>query len=866
MRLFFVVGGMALAIFSSQRALATSDLSLRGEYRAVRTDETPRIDGELSERIWETAPAITDFVQQEPETGNAPTERTVVRFIYDDSALYVGASLRDSHPVTSKLARRDSYLASDWLAVYLDTHYDRRTARMFRVNPLGVQRDSLVVEEDEEDRSWDAVWTAATRVVDGGWTVEMRIPFAQLRFPERESHVWGFNVEREISRNNEVIRLVHVPRNETGFVKRFARLVGIESVNPPRRLEVLPYVVGRVGLRSADDPSNPFDGGTEEMELGLDLEYGLSSNLTLTAALNPDFGQVEVDPAEVNLTAFELFYPERRPFFLEGADLLSFGGPSLFYSRRIGRSPQGRPAAFDFAELPGQTTILGAAKITGRTESGWSIAALDAITEEEEAPFLLEGERDSAVVEPLTNYFVTRVSKDLSGAGQVSAMLTSVHRSGTTIQPELHDEAYSAGADGYQYFGEREYLLDWSAYGSYVAGSAESILRTQRSSARYFQRPDATHLEIDPGRTSLTGWGGSMRFRKVSGNLRYTLTGLAASPELEINDAGFLGRVDEWASLNSIAWVDPVPRGRLRSRSYILWKIDRFNFGGDHLLDRSMGIVRFTYSNYWQTSWRVIHDAKAFDDRSTRGGPLIRTPSNTFYQASVSTDFRKRWYGTLRGNIEHGGMDLEARRLNVEVSYRPSPAMTMSVGPSWSQVRFPYQHVRTVADSTAGHTFGSRYVFAPIERKTLELATRFDWAISRTLTLELFLQPFVSSGDYLEFRELERPSSRDYDSYSEIGDVSFDEEANRYTIDPDGSGPAQPFSFQNPDFNVRSLRGNVVVRWEFRPGSAAYLVWTQNRAERALVGDFDAGRDFDALLGLDADDVILVKVSYWLGL
>ncbi len=840
------------------------------EYRAVRTPAPPHLDGKLDDEVWQLAAPISDFTQQEPDTGAPPTERTTVRVLFDDHALYIGAQLDDSQPVTRKLARRDSFLAADWFAVYLDTHHDHRVVRMFRVGAGGVIRDSIVESDDfqGEDRSWDPVWDGVAASTPTGWSVEMRIPYAQLRFPDLPTQVWGINFHREITRNNEYDRLVHVPRNESGFIARFAHLVGIEGIAPPRRLEILPYVITRSRNDGSADPGNPFAAdGDVELDGGIDLEYGLASNLTLSATLNPDFGQVEADPAQLNLSEFELYYDERRPFFLEGAELFSFRAADLFYSRRLGRSPQGRvPPGAMFQDAPQETTIAGAVKLSGKTAGGWSVGVLDAWTQEERAHYELDGTRASAVVEPATNYFVGRLARDIGSSGAIGGMVTATQRSdGAGLL--LHDEAYTAGIDGYHYFGDRDYIVDWGVFGSQVSGAAAAIELTQRSPGHYFQRPDADYLDLDPSRTSLSGWGANAYFEKQTGKWRYAAGGNAGSPELEINDIGFRTRIDVISSTFAAGWVDPEPRGKIRSREVELHKEDSWNFGSDRRLDRWTASGDLEFSNYWRTGFRVRRHNRAIDDRATRGGPLAGMPALTLYELEVSTDHRKAVNAQLEltyDSDELGGSD---RDVELRIQWQPSERASLEFSPRWSDARVARQFVRRVADPAAGATYGARYVFAPVDTNELDLTTRFDLAVTRNLTVQLYVQPFVARGDYEGFRELAQPASLDYFEYGiDGGTVAFDPATNLYTIDPDAAGAAAPFWFRNPDFKDRSLRGNAVVRWEFRPGSAAYFVWSQNRAARIIDGDLDFGRDLDALAGLPSDDVFMVKVSYWLGL
>ena len=401
------------------------------KFRAVRTATAPAIDGDLSDAAWQNAPEITGFTQHNPDDGKPETQKTVVRVVYDDRAIYFGAMMYDKEPVTTLLARRDTVLnTSDWFVVNIDSQHDRLNGAAFWVNPSNVQYDSNLYNDIYDDSSWDAVWASAAKVVPGGWTVEMRIPYSQLRFPEKSEQVWGINFARRRAKNKEVDRLVNVPKTETGFVSRFADLEGINGIHRERALELVPYGVTRSDLTSRVDSGDPFTRRQQaKVDGGVDLKYGISSNLTLTGTINPDFGQVEVDPAVVNHGQFETFFPEKRPFFTEGAQIFKFGQgpansrfnfnlypPQFFYSRRIGRAPQGSASA-DFADQPRQTTILGAAKLTGKIGNGWSVGVLDALTDKETGRFESIAERSdgsivrdrwSQTVEPMTNYFVGR--------------------------------------------------------------------------------------------------------------------------------------------------------------------------------------------------------------------------------------------------------------------------------------------------------------------------------------------------------------------------------------------------------------------------------------------------------------------------
>lgn len=856
----FFAGALLVPLLHAGEAGATR------EYLAVRTARPPNIDGTPLEPEWMAAPEISDFTQQEPDTGLTPTEKTVVRVLYDDDAIYFAAWLSDSKPVTSRLARRDSYLAADWFAVYIDADHDHRNALMFRVNPAGVVRDAFVEEEDE-DRDWNAVWDAAAAVTPEGWTAEIRIPLSQLRFPRQQTHVWGINFQREIARNNEYTRLVHVPRDESGFVSRFAHLIGIEGVSPKRSLEILPYGLLRSSLRGNVRPGDPFNEESSfDADAGVDLKYRLASNLTLTASLNPDFGQVELDPAQINLTEFELFFPERRPFFLEGADLFAFSGPggNVFYSRRIGRRPQLLPdVPYDFIDVAPETNIAAALKLTGKTGNGWKIAALDAVTREQRAFFSSGGVQDSAVVEPLTNYFVGRVGKEIGSDSGVGMMFTSVHRDNTEESKTLRDQAYTLGIDGYRFWGKRDYALEWAIVGSHIEGSPEAIVLAQRSPVRYYQRTDATHLEVDPSRTSLTGWSGRGTFYKRTGKWRYRFNTAALSPGLEMNDIGFHSRADQWTTSASLVRVDSTPGTRVRFSQLAAAKVYVGNLDNDLLVDRYFITTNITLMNYMQISSALKLEERALDDRATRGGPVAGAPRRWHVNGGFNSDYRKKVVVSAGGQIQRDEIGSWVRWFDGSVEWKPSTNAEVSFAFSHDERFDRRQYVRTVTDAVAP----PRYVFGDIKRTTLALATRLDWAFTSKLSFQLYIEPFVASGDYTRFKELDRPRSFDFRVYGDdIGTVEHDVAGKGYLIDPDGAGPAAAFTLRDPDFNFRSLRGNAVLRWEFRPGSTLYFAWNENRDSIERIGDFDASRDFSALTEIPSDDVFLIKVSYWIGM
>ena len=821
--------------------------------RAVRVGAGPVIDGDLSDAAWQNAPEFTDFTQHDPDDGAPPTMRTGIRIVYDDDAIYFGAKVDDPHPPTSLLVRRDSFVPSDFLSFNIDPQLDRLSGAAFTITPANVQIDSILYNDIGEDGSWDGVWDSATQVVPGGWVAELRIPFSQLRFPDKPVHVWGLNITRRTVRNNEWVRVVNTRKGETGFVSHFADIVGLEGIHRGRPLELVPYVVARSDVRTRRNPNNPLAEDLDHRaDGGLDLKYALTSSLTLTGTINPDFGQVEVDPAVVNLSDFETFYPEKRPFFTEGTNIFRFGdtpapthfnffsAPNLFYTRRIGRAPQGSPDAA-FAAVPADTTILGAAKVTGKLPGGWSIGVLDALTDIERARFFggpphrPEGREH---VEPLTNYFVSRITKEIGSGSRLGMLFTSVNRSLADELSALRESAVTGGIDGYTSFRDKSWILEGSLVGSNVSGSAQAIDATQRSSSRYYQRPDAGHIDYDPARESLHGWGGRAMISKATGIWRPNVSIQAFSPGFETNDTGFMQRTDIISGHALMEYRNQNPTKRFRERTVYFGVWQNQNFDGDTLERGVFGDASGVLQNYWEYRAALFLAGEAFSDRLTRGGPLARVPASWSSDLSLGSDSRKNFSFSIDSHLEGSDDSTYARTVGVSLNARPAPNVQLSVTPSYTRSHDETQYVDDFDDPAATGTYGRRYVFANLEQRSFELATRADWTLSPRLSFQLYLQPFIASGDFHDYRSLAAARTRDYVPFAGI--------------------------ISDPDFNFRSVRGSAVVRWEFRPGSALYVVWNENRAKTEPTGEFSVSRDLRAIPNLPSHDVFLVKLSYWL--
>jgi hypothetical protein len=844
--------------------------------RAVRTSQPIVVDGRLTEEAWAQATAATEFRQRDPQEGAAASERTEVRIFYDAEAVYIGLRMFDKEPakITRRLSRRDESADADRVIVYLDPRHDHLTGASFELTAAGVQSDAYLYDDTRDDDAWDAVWAGKVSVDGQGWSAEMRIPYSQLRFPSVEHHTWGVNVQRVIRRKNENVWLVLTPKKERGVVSRMAHLADLEGIAPKAHLELLPYAVSRAEFikpASADDPFN--DGSRGFATTGLDVKWGITSNVTVDATINPDFGQVELDPAVINLTAFETFFDEKRPFFIEGAQIfknfgqLGGGGgdtPDLFYSRRIGRAPQGS-ASGDYVDRPNATTILGAAKLTGKTSRGWSFGLLEAVTGRERARIWNEEEKSRTEVEPPTNYFVGRLLRE-SVRGGVGVLGTGVVRDlqDAPLAARLSRQALVLGGDAYYFFdSEREWLFSGQASASWVQGSSAAIERLQRSSSRYFQRPDAPRL--DPTRTSLTGWSGNAIFGRQNGAVRFESSLYAVSPGFEVNDLGYQTRADRIGTQVSAVWEQFEPDRVTRSRELAVrrewtWNLDRQSQGGEWEVEADV-----TFLNYWDSDLGVRREVRAFDDRLTRGGPAGVRPAGWDVSFGGGSDSRKPVsldFDASHAWNEAGGWETT---FELSLSFKASQRLTVSIGPEITRSRDVAQYVTARTDSLGAATFGRRYIFGELDQTEVAMQARANLLLTPTVSLQVYAQPLLGVGRYGALKEFARPGTYEFLVYGrDAGTISFDPESGKYLIDPDAAGPASRFAIENPDFNEKSLRLQTVFRWEWRPGSTLYLVWTQARGDESP-GRFDFWRDARRLFGAEADDVFAVKVSYWLG-
>jgi hypothetical protein len=842
-----IIGELALALVLQGTAATHKPPEPAGSRAlASRAMRPPVIDGHASDPIWRSARAITDFREFDPVEGKAPRFATEARIAYDDRNLYVFVRAYDSEPQLIKrlLARRDVSTATDDIWILVDSYHDRRSGYEFGVNPAGVKRDNSISNDGNEDEAWDGVWDVATTVDSLGWTAEFRIPLSQLRYASAPVHTFGFMIIRDINRYQERLSWPLLHRNQNGLVSQFGELTGITGISSPRRLEATPYVV----TKNVSVPTASGYARDQRLTGGADFKYGVSSNLTLDATVNPDFGQVEADPAVLNLSAFETFFQEKRPFFIEGNALMSFpvncnvvrdcGRENLFYSRRIGRAPQLSDAYGD-ASSPTASTILGAAKLTGRLRSGLSLAMLDAVTARE------LGTADRTI-EPATNYTVVRATQDLrNGETGIGVIGTAVSRSlDRWSRDSLRSSAVVGGVDLRHRFLQSRYELNASITASRVTGSPAAIAATQRNATHYYQRPESPE-RFDSTRTTLTGHTEQIRFGKFGGGILHFETSLQrVSAGYEVNDLGFLRRAD-WQEQATWAQIRLQKPAAFYQR--LFWNFNEWNdwtttgLPLEHAVNTN---VHTELKNHWwlHAGGTVGQLGTAYCDACARGGPAVRVSPYIAPWAGIEGDGRGVVVPYLWANYWRGdGGRSWSLNLNPSMDFRVASRLTASLGVNLTRNLDNTQWYGNFTDS-AGAT---HYTFAHLDQRTVGLQWRLNFTATPNLTLQIYAEPFVSKGRYAAVRELADPRAAGYDArYRGYGDTAV-------TNAPGG-------------FNFKQFRSNTVLRWEYHPGSTLFLVWTQGRQDsESAYGTQSFRGDFRRLFDTHPDNTFLIKVSHW---
>jgi hypothetical protein len=864
------LAGVFVFLLIASPLVAQSQSSERKQATATRVPNgSIRLDGRLDDEVWQKATPITDFIQKEPDEGASPTDPMEVRLAFDDEAFYIGARMhsRDGR-IQAPLGRRDSTDQVEHILVAFDTFLDRRTAVVFGVTAAGVRIDRYHSSDNEDsfDSGFDPVWRAQTSVSADQWTAELWIPFSQLRFNPRTDLTWGLNLYRFRPTLNEADYWILIPRTVRAWSSRFGDVSGISGVVPPRRVEALPYIAGGSTVDGNRDLSNPFDNGTNlDGRVGADVKMGLGPNLTLETAINPDFGQVEADPAEVNLTAFETRFPEKRPFFLEGAQLFNIGHPNFYYSRRIGQRPIGL-ANGDYVDYTDANSIVAAAKLTGRLQSKTSIGLIAAVTDDEDARVADLGspERRTVAVAPHAYHFVGRMLQEFGPDASTAGFIVNyMHRNldeGSPLADVYSRNALAAGGNTTLRFKGGMYELRASGGGSFLSGSEKAVERWQRSSSHYAQRPDRDYSRLDPTLTSLAGWTLQANFDKVSG--RHWLWGASTkidSENFEVNDIAQLNGADGIMTSANLRWRETQPGQVFRSYYLQLDGQTDTTLRGVRQSGRVRGVFNVTWLNFWTSSINVQRDLATTSVSLTRGGPLMgRGPGWTanvnFGNRATS---RTRLTGALQSRTNDDGLSMKAA--SVTLSMRPGPRWSFSVSPAYDRTTEPQQYVTTLSGGRAA-TYDSRYVFAFIDRSTMSMEYRLGLTLKPDVNLDVYAEPFAASGHFYDYGELLTPGSRERLRYGTDGTV--------LTVNPDGSQVVNTggssFTLRNRDFNTLSFRSNVVLRWEWRTGSTVYVVWQQDRAGTETVGSRVGVGDAFRSLTAPGANIFLVKTSFWI--
>ena len=840
-------------------------------YSATRLEgKPPSIDGRLDDEAWTRGEWAGDFRQYMPTEGAAPSQPTEVKILYDEGHLYAAIRAYDDPARVHRYpGRRDDMndFAVDIVGLCLDSYNSKRNGFEFDLTAGGGKIDLILGNgEHEWDTTWDAVWDGKVAHDDKGWTAEFRIPLSQLRYAPQDQQVWGLHVWRWIARNQEEVQWQLIPRQNTGRMFQLGELRGISGLRRSRHIEMLPHVLAK----ASTGPSVPGGGTDGTGGAGLDAKFGLTSNFTVDATVNPDFGQVEADPSVINLTAYETFYEEKRPFFLEGRRILEFQfeqEDQLFHSRRVGGAPSASPelGPDEEASVPESTTILGAAKLTGRTDSGLSVAMLQAFTQKESVTVTSPAADRTAVVEPFGSYTVARVHKDWDkGNTSLGGMATSTHR--WISDPSLAflpTQAGTAGVDFTRYFANRAWVLESNAGVSRVTGDREAIEALQTNPVHYYQRPGATHLGVDPDRTSLSGYGGMARFgRSETSRLQLTDHFHAYSPGFDLNDLGYLRQADVIANQVFGGWSEPTPRGVFREYSLQVAREDQWDFGGLHTLAGTSAEASAQFRNQWRVQ-AALAFREPVDTRALRGGPALRL--SDFYEvgAEVSTDSSRRVVVSFEGQRKwaaEGGTG--EWRAESSLGLRPSNRLLLSARLDYTRGTDNLQY-----SATAEAADGPRWVMGRIDQEVWGLTLRANLTVTPELTIQYYGSPFIATGRYAQFKKATQTLATAYeDRFHRYADseIALDPVENAYRV-TEASGGAT-YQFANPDFDFQEFRSNLVARWEYKPGSSLFAVWSQGRSGYGTGSARTFAGNWDELWRARPDNVFLVKATYWFAL
>jgi hypothetical protein len=818
----------------------------------------PRIDGELNDEIWSLGEWQGDFTQQQPAGGEKGTENTYVKVLYDFSNLYVAIISHDSEPekIREIFDRRDK-LQGEMAGIAIDSYFDKRTAFEFNLSAAGQKMDVKHLGDYQFDYNWDAVWDGATSRNDTGWVAEMKVPFSQMRYTLQDKHVWGMHVWRWISRRHEEDQWQWIPREAPAMVYLFGELDGVENIRSSRQVEILPYILSSVEKYAENEGFDPIG-----LNAGIDAKVGISSDYTLDLSINPDFGQVEADPSVLNLTSFETFYDEKRPFFLEGNEIFDFtlDNDLLYYSRRIGSAPQtqGLSGIYNDLEVSDRTTILGAAKFTGKNSNGLSVGLVNGLTAEEFGGYIDNaGEEKEIQVAPLSNYLSSRMKREFNeGNTIVGGIFNMVNRISpdSAVQKLIPASAVSGGIDLLHYWDNKNYYFQAKSIASQLLGSSEAILRQQLSNTHRFQRPDAEYLEVDSLKEKLSGHGGLVQFGKNGGNINFNLLGQYRSPGLNLNDIGYIRQADYAGEKVDFTYQMNDPKNWVRNYSIGFSQEARWNLGGDNIMNKIGGKFSMMNNKLWRYYLNYSGNFTHLDTRELRGGPAIRIDGEHMVGATISSNSARDFSGRLSEHYMYLGASGSYRNMiQAQLTWLPIRKLKLSAITTIDRRQYHQQYVRTLQGANE-----SLYVVGAIDQNSASFTFRGELFLTPELSLQYYGSPYYSVGKYDDFKRVNNPRDKNISSRLEILDVTHNQPDNTYSFNHN----LESWSFMNPDFSFMQFRSNLVFRWEYNLGSTIYLVWAHDRSgwEEVYNPVSDIAGD---LFGVKGNHVLMFKLNFW---
>jgi hypothetical protein len=841
-------------------------------YTTKRLIKAPIIDGAIQDDAWNVVEWSSDFTEKDPDEGTPPAYQTKFKVMYDSKYLYIAIRAFDDEPalIQKRLSRRDGF-QGDRVNVIIDSYHDKRTAFVFTTTAAGVKGEEIASQNGNNfDDSWNPIWYTNAKVDDKGWTAEMKIPFSQLRFGKAKEQIWGFNINRTIFRLQERSLWQRIPNEQAGFISESGELHGLKDLVSQKQLEIQPFTVLQQDLYPKEI-GNPYKTGKDfSVNAGLDAKIGITNDLTLDLTINPDFGQVEADPGAIALDGFQVFFREQRPFFVENFNIFDFefanGSDNLFYSRRIGRNPH-RDATLnvdEFADVPQNSTILGAAKFSGKTRDGWSIGVLESVTANEFATIKqTDGSEREEIVDPLTNYFIARAQKDFNERNSfIGGIFTATNRNLNGNFNELHNAAYTAGLDFQHNWKNRAYYLEGNAIFSRVLGSEEAIAATQRTLRHNFQRVDAKHVSVDENKTSLTGTGGRLELGKNGGgNWRYNGGVIWRSPELELNDVGFLRRTDQIIQFGNLRYLWQVPTDVYRNIDLSLEQNSDYDFGGNLNGIQFELQARVSFINNWSTNTGYSLSTHNSDNFFLRGGPRWSMPNASFLYFFLNSDSSKLFSFTLGYTNRRTAENVTSRdRFVIRTNYQPTDAFSMSFDIEYVNLFDSTQYITETALMSANNDM--RYILGRIQNKTLTTTLRLNYSFTPDISLQFYGQPFISKGRYTDLNYVLNPVGRSInDRISIYNQQQINFKNDLYVIDENTDGVTD-YSFSNPDFSFVQFQTNLVARWEYIPGSEIFLVWARGSSGNADVTNGIVDSVSDQVFRTPANDTFLVKFTY----